>query len=182
MRCNETTRKRLASWFGQWAKPLRQHLALRGRLLPADADDVAQEVFLRLLRYERSELVSHPQAYLFKIAANVLAEWSTRARWKQPHASEWLGDLTDERDPAHEFARTDEHSTMRSAIAGLPGRAREILRLHYEEGLTHESIARQLGITRRIVKRDLIRAYAELRASIGAPTAAAASAVSRSTA
>ncbi|MEZ5531436.1 MAG: sigma-70 family RNA polymerase sigma factor [Steroidobacteraceae bacterium] len=180
MRCNETTRSRLAAWFGHWAKPLRQHLALRGRLSPADADDVAQEVFLRLLRYERSELVSHPQAYLFKIAANVLSEWSTRARWKQPHASEWLGDLADERDPAHELAQADAHFNLRSAIAALPGRARDILRLHYEEGLTHESIAQRLGVTRRIVNRDLMRAYADLRIAIGGPAATPAAAASRS--
>ena len=43
-------------------------------------DDAAQEVFLRLLRYDRGELVENPQAYLFKVATNVAAEWSIRAR------------------------------------------------------------------------------------------------------
>jgi len=52
-------------------------------------------------------------------------------------------------------------------VEALPPRTREILRMHYEGGLTHEAIAQTLGITRRIVKRDLIRAYAVLRESLG---------------
>lgn len=46
---------------------------------PADFDDVAQEVFLRLLRYDAAQIVEHPQAYLFKMASNVAAEWSIRS-------------------------------------------------------------------------------------------------------
>ncbi|MGD9598275.1 MAG: RNA polymerase sigma factor [Steroidobacteraceae bacterium] len=162
----EAVRKRLADWYGQWVRPLRRHLVLRSRLSSADVDDVAQEVFLRLLRYERAELVTHPQAYLFKIAGNVLAEWSTRANWQRPHASEWLTQLRDESDPEHECAREAEQAVIRRAVGALPPRTREILRMHYDEGLTHEAIARQLGVTRRIVKRDLIRAYAGLRGSL----------------
>ena len=104
----DTARQRLAEWFLQWRTPLVRHLAARARLSPADVDDLAQEVSLRMLRYERTDLVAHPQAYLFKIAANVLAEWSTRASWRKPHAQEWLAQLTDERDPAQECAREDE--------------------------------------------------------------------------
>lgn len=163
---NDITRQQLTHWFRTWLAPMRRHLVVRGRLPPADVDDIAQEVFLRLLRFERTELVTHPQAYLFKIAANVLAERSARASWRQPHASEWLAQLTDDRDPEQECAREEEHSEIRNAVAALPPRARTILRMHYEENLTYETIAQRLNITRRIVKRDLIRAYADLRAAI----------------
>jgi RNA polymerase sigma factor (sigma-70 family) len=164
----EPPRQRLADWFHQWRTPLRRYLVARARLSSADADDLAQEVFLRMLRYERAELVTHPQAYLFRIAANVLAEWSTRASRRQPHASDWLAQLVDERDPQYECASEDESLELARAIGSLPPRAREILRLHYQEGLTHEVIAQRLNTTRRIVKRDLIRAYAELRGLLGA--------------
>lgn len=171
----DIARQRLADWFRQWRAPLLRYLAARTRLSSADADDLAQEVFLRMLRYERAELVTHPQAYLFKIAANVLAEWSTRASWRQPHAQEWLAQLADERDTEHECTCEDEQLELRRAIGMLPPRAREILRMHYEEGLTHEVIAGRLNTTRRIVKRDLIRAYADLRGTLGVPAAHALS-------
>ncbi len=49
-----------------------------GAVSGADVNDVAQEVFLRLLRYDRAELIEYPQAYLFKMAANVANEWAIR--------------------------------------------------------------------------------------------------------
>ncbi|MBK7249508.1 MAG: sigma-70 family RNA polymerase sigma factor [Gammaproteobacteria bacterium] len=163
---NDITRQQLTHWFRTWLAPMRRHLSVRGRVPLADADDIAQEVFLRLLRFERTELVTHPQAYLFRIAANVLAERSVRASSRQPHAAEWLAQLTDDRNPEEECVRDEEQSGIRTAVAALPPRARTILRMHYEENLTHEAIAQRLNITRRMVKRDLIWAYADLRAAI----------------
>ncbi len=46
----------------------------KGGARSGDLDDIAQEVFLRLLRYERTEQAEHPQAYLFTIASNVAAD------------------------------------------------------------------------------------------------------------
>jgi DNA-directed RNA polymerase specialized sigma24 family protein len=62
-------KRRLTDWFHQWRVPLRRFLVGRRGVPAADVDDVAQEVFLRLVRYEKTELVDHPQAYLYKVAA-----------------------------------------------------------------------------------------------------------------
>lgn len=163
---NRISQDRLTDWFRQWRNPLRRFLSLRRSNSSADLDDIAQEVFLRMLRYDRSELVANPQAYLFKIAANVSAEWSTRANRRQPHSEEWLAALVDDGDPQSDCEREAQEHDLKRAIEALPPRAREILRLHYGEGLTHEIIAKRLGVTRRIVKRDLISAYADLRDSL----------------
>ena len=40
---------------------------------------------------------------------------------------------------------------------------REVLRLHYGEGLKHAAIADRIGVTRRVVKREIIEAYVRLR-------------------
>src|SRR3954447_19342316 len=84
------TKRRLTDWFHQWRTPLRRFLAGRAGVRAADVEDVAQEVFLRLMRYEKAELVDHPQAYLYKVAANVATEWSIRARNRLPHDQKWL--------------------------------------------------------------------------------------------
>lgn len=132
----------------------------------ADIDDIAQEVFLRVLRYDRAELVEHPQAYLFKIATNVSAEWALRSSQRLPHDSAWLDELVDGLSPETELERESAGEHLRQAIDGLPVRAREILRLHFGEGLTHPQIASKLGVTRKIVKRDMARAYAALRINL----------------
>jgi DNA-directed RNA polymerase specialized sigma24 family protein len=79
---------KLGNWFREWRLPLRRFLARQRAGCAADIDDIAQEVFLRLLRYDRSELIDYPQAYLFKIASNVSAEWAMRSSRRMPHHSE----------------------------------------------------------------------------------------------
>src|SRR5687768_14022872 len=99
-----------APWtVGAQTLPLLDQATIRaplmaGAVCAADLDDVAQEVFLRLMRYPRSELVEHPQAYLFRMAANVAAERALRARHSRPHESEWLDDLTADDRPQDNVA------------------------------------------------------------------------------
>lgn len=76
---------KVGSWFRDWQRPLRQFLARRRAGCAADIDDIAQEMFLRVLRYDRSDLIDYPQAYLFKIASNVSAEWAMRSNRRMPH-------------------------------------------------------------------------------------------------
>lgn len=160
------SRDSLSDWFRQWRSPLRRFLSLRGRYGSADLDDIAQEVFLRMLRSDRQTMVMNPQAYLFKIAANVSVEWSTRASSRLPHSHEWLETLPNEGCPEDDYEREAMEHDLNCAVETLPSRTRAILRMHYRDGLTHDEIASQLATTRRVVKRDLIHAYADLRAAL----------------
>ncbi len=132
----------------------------------AELDDMAQEVFLRMLRYDREDFVTDPRGYLFKIAANVASEWFMRARQRMPHESVWLEEIVDDTDILQDIERRERDLTLRSALEALPPRMREVLRLHYGEGLKHEAIADRLGVTRRVVKREIIEAYVRLRAAL----------------
>src|SRR5689334_9767467 len=66
-----------ASAFGRYAASLHRFLVRRLRD-PDSADDVAQEVFSRVLRMEHDELVRKPRSYLFGIAFHVVREFSAR--------------------------------------------------------------------------------------------------------
>jgi len=157
---------RLADWFREWQLPLRRFLVRRRAGSTADIDDIAQEVFLRLLRYDRAELIDYPQAYLFKIAANVSADWSMRASRRMLHQSEWLAELVDTLTPERELEREGFDEQLRLALDALPPRWREMLHLHFGGGSTYDEVARRLGVTRKMVKRDLAKAYASLRMSL----------------
>lgn len=159
---------RLVQWFREWRAPLRRFLASHRAVAPADVDDVAQEVFLRMLRYDRSELVNNPQRYLFKMAANVAAEWSMRSNRRRPHASAWLLDLVSESGPDSSLESEADEANLHQALGTLPPRSREVLRLHFAESLNHEQIAARLRVSRRVVKREMIRAYALLRVALHA--------------
>jgi RNA polymerase sigma factor (sigma-70 family) len=158
-------KRRLTSWFQRWRRPLRQWFQVRSTLPDADIDDLAQEVFLRLLRYSDDILIDNPQGYLFRIAANVTNEWCERARHKRPNDESWLEDLqvAPVEEPENDAARNLVHDNVRGAVARLAPRQREVLLLHVADGLTYMQIAERLGLTERIVLRDLSRAYGQLR-------------------
>lgn len=171
--------KQLAEWFRDRRSSLSRFLRVRLSVSAADIDDVAQEVFLRLLRYDRVDLVEHAQAYLFKVAANVTSEWATRSSRRRPHSAEWLVSLVDPADPQAEVDREAHEAVARQALASLPDRPREILRLLHHEMLTHDQIASRLGISSRIVKRDIIRSYAALRDTLSRQAGSDARTVSK---
>jgi RNA polymerase sigma factor (sigma-70 family) len=156
--------ERLAAWFAHWRRPIRYWLSTRSSVPASDVDDLAQEVFLRLLRYGDAT-VDNPQGYLFRIAANVANEWRERARHRQPHDEGWLHELPIEprHEPENIAARRSTTEHVRAAVQALPPRQRQVLLLHVNEGLTYKQIAEQLSLTYRVVLRDLTRAYSQLR-------------------
>lgn len=161
---------RITTWFGRWRRPIRSWFSSRASVPRAEVDDLAQEVFLRLLRYSDDVAVENPQGYLFRIAANVANEWRERARVRQPHDRSWLDQLqidpSEQPDNSVFQSRVNKH--LQNAVNQLPQRQRLVLLLHINEGLTYKQIADRLGVTYRIVLRDLTRAYASLRAQLKA--------------
>ena len=89
-----------------------------------------------------------------------------RSSRRMPHHSEWLTELVDALSPEVEVEREALDERLHAAVNALPPRSREILRLHFAEDVPHEEIARRLGVTRKIVKRDIARAYGALRISL----------------
>ena len=147
---------------------MRRWVSSRSSIQAADLDDVAQEVFLRLLRYSNDAVVEHPQSYLFRIATNVVNEWRERARNSMPHDDTWLADLQIEPDdePESSVEQSLVDGQVRNAVDKLPPRQREVLLLHIRDDLTYKQIAAKLKLTPRVVRRDIARAYAQLRGDL----------------
>lgn len=158
--------RKVISWFRQWGADLRKFLIVRGVAQWNDIDDIAQEVFLRLLRYDRAELIEHPKAYLFRMASNLATEWAIRARSRHPHEAKWLAGLTAEDTPHQAAAQESAQEEVERAINALPPRQRQVLKLHINENLGVAEIAARMGCTGRIVKRDLAKSYARLRGEL----------------
>jgi len=154
---------RLSEWFRQWRLPLRKFLLGRRGVAVSEVDDVAQEVFLRLMRYDKAELVEHPQAYLFKMATNVAAEWSIRARHRHPHESKWLVTLTGTEQPEADLLRSQSADEVERVLKKLSPRQREVMKLYFHEELDYVQIADRLGETVRSVRRHFVKSYERLR-------------------
>jgi RNA polymerase sigma factor (sigma-70 family) len=130
----------------------------------AEAHEVAQEAYVRLLQLEQPGLVSFHRAYLFKIASNLAVD---RLRQRTVHRqatarqifTDWLdAPSTDRRVLAEE----DIHMLQR-ALAELPETTQEVFRRHFFAGETLQVIAAEVALTDRMVRYHLARALAHCR-------------------
>ncbi|GAC1318061.1 MAG: hypothetical protein NVSMB25_06890 [Thermoleophilaceae bacterium] len=62
-----------------------------------------------------------------------------------------------------EYERTDNRTSLEPALAGLPAREQEILRMRFEEGLTQTQIADKVGISQMHVSRLIRRSLDRMR-------------------
>src|SRR5256714_10775174 len=66
-------------------------------------------------------------------------------------------------DVDEEFDRTDDRASLEPALAALPDREQEILRMRFEEGLTQTQIAEKIGISQMHVSRLIRRSLERMR-------------------
>jgi len=128
-----------------------------------DAEDAAQETFLRALRAlptfrEEASL----RTWLFRIALNVCLEWK-RGRTACP-ATVPLQDLSFSAAAPSPEARALSHLGIAEALATLAARPRAILLLKEWEGWSAPEIARALRCTQRRVYHELALAHRTLAA------------------
>lgn len=163
------SRCQLATWYSEWQRPLRRFIGGRHSTPSRDLDDVAQEVFLRLIRYDRAALIQQPQAYLFKMAANVAAEWAIRSRSTSAREFAWLVETLSDGSTDGGVSRLETEEEVARALLTLSPRHRKVLELQFFEGLSHAETAERLGISERIVKRTLAKSYQLLRQNLSRP-------------
>lgn len=157
--------QRIGEWARNWNAGLTRFLRRR---LPQqiDAEDLAQEVYVRLLRIEKLDLIEAPQAYLYRVASNVASEWRMRACHSKPHSADELDTLVAATTPEALLDETDFARQLDAALRGMTPMIRTIIYLKLRDGMSHEEIARHLGITTRMVRRLLTTGYAHLRSTI----------------
>ncbi|MFL6547262.1 MAG: RNA polymerase sigma factor [Povalibacter sp.] len=130
------------------------------------AQDLAQEAYLRLLRVEHSELIRQPRAYLYRIALNLVTEFRLRAR-RDPvtYDSEALAEIAEKigDEPSDEGERAADAEQIELLLEQLPPLYRAIFVLRKRDGLSYPEIAQQLGISVHTVKKYLARAVARCR-------------------
>ncbi|WP_313015302.1 sigma-70 family RNA polymerase sigma factor [Brevundimonas sp.] len=171
--CDETATltRRLSSdaAFAELTRRLRRPLMqffLRRTCSPMDAEEMVQDLFVRLLR--RGDLFSleNVDGYVFEAAANIARDRGRydQARGQGRHID--IGDLSAQsEEPGAEQILDGKQRLKRmlAALDALPPRARTVVILRRFENLTHPQIARRLGISVSAVEKHMVRAMAALR-------------------
>jgi RNA polymerase sigma factor (sigma-70 family) len=132
-----------------------------------DAPDYVQEAFARLARFMRIDRLQQPAAYLQRIATNLIAEQSRRARAKPSdsipieEASVGLAPEQGYRLEADELL-----CAYRSALEALPEKTRIIFLMHRAEDLPYRVIGERLGLSIPTIQYHVARALAAIDAAL----------------
>ncbi|MEO7207814.1 MAG: RNA polymerase sigma factor [Steroidobacteraceae bacterium] len=156
----------VASIAARYGPRLRRFLSLRLRNA-ADVPDLAQEVFLRLLRVQGCESIRSPEAYLFTIASHVIHQHTVR-RASEPVAvdiaevfSELRTSASD--DPSDQVAQGQRLEELERVLTCLPSRVATALVLHRIQGYSVQEVGDKLGVSRETAKKYLARAVEHCR-------------------
>jgi RNA polymerase sigma-70 factor (ECF subfamily) len=126
-----------------------------------DAEDLAHEALVRFLRAADQTQIQTPQAYLRRIATNLLIDRAERGATKITDRSVELADareLAAPDDQHRDLVGREELEHFNEVLRKLKPRTLKIFLLSRVEGYTYKQIARKLGMTVWGVKWHMLRA------------------------
>ena len=130
-----------------------------------DAADGVQEAFKRLIGHNGRTEPRSPDAYLFRIAKNLVTDMLRRqvvlSRYIEPVEPEEQAASCPSADAALDTEKQRE--LIRDAISDLPPRCREVFVLHQLKNLTYHQTAERLNISPNTVKNHYVKALLRLR-------------------
>jgi RNA polymerase sigma factor (sigma-70 family) len=135
-----------------------------------DAEEIAQEAYLRLLRVDGLESdATRARNYLFRTATNLVRDNYRRrtARCEQLHVA--LEDLQLEAEDSALDRIVDSQLAADIVLAilrGISPRPRQAFLLHFGHGVTYEQIAMELGVSKKTVERDVVTTLEICRAKL----------------
>lgn len=137
-----------------------------------DAKDAASEVFVIALRkIESVPFGEGALPWLYTVAANVLRN-SGRSGRRRLRLVEKLSGRTEASTPGPEpvVVRKSEHQELLDALATLPEKDQEVLRLVEWEGLSRDQVADMMFVGRAAIDQRISRAYKKLARTMGVPS------------
>ena len=146
-----------------------------------DAEDLTQEVFMRILRRDETVPVQNPEIYIFRIAANLLRDRARKATTHRAadHASLDAVDadladngkhdpsLIEDRGPERVLLSQEALIEAVRTLGELGDRTRDIFLLFRLENMRHREIAALYGITVSTVEKHIAKAGVHLSRKFG---------------
>lgn len=137
----------------------------------ADAADLAQDVYLRILRVGDFDAIHNPEGYLFTVASNLVKEHAALDRQRAASVDVDALSACDVPTELPDFGVQldgEVHvARLRVVLSQLSPRCRAVLLLQYRHGLSYQEIAERLGVSINTVKKYLKKALLHCRKRMG---------------
>jgi RNA polymerase sigma factor (sigma-70 family) len=160
-----------AELMQRWELPVKSVIA-RIILNASEAEDLAQETFVRLWQHRRRFDPSKAvKPWILGIAINLARN---RLRWWKRRPTVSLEDWTETPastagsgiDSRHHLERQEKAIAIRDAVAALPRDLREAIVLFEYEHMSYAEIAATLDATPKAIENRIARAREKLRVSL----------------
>jgi RNA polymerase sigma factor (sigma-70 family) len=133
----------------------------------SDVPDLAQEVYLRMLRVSDTDAIRNPELYLYTVANNLVKEHAVLDRRQtsgvdvdDTTVQQQLAELPSFDTDLDAARRVDR---LRAVLGQLRPRPRAAVVLHYRHGLSYAEIGERLGVSQHMVKKYLAQSLVHCR-------------------
>ncbi|MEK9822287.1 MAG: sigma-70 family RNA polymerase sigma factor [Gammaproteobacteria bacterium] len=154
------------------ATPLVRYLA---RKVPndEDANDLAQEAFLRMHKFQQSKDLENARAFLYRTANNLVIDQQRRARVHDRYMSaEMLPEHSDEDEdkfaPSAErtVSAKEELDRIYEIVDHMPVKVRRAFLLHRGKDMSYAEIASEMNVSTSMVEKYIIQALKLIRENV----------------
>jgi RNA polymerase sigma-70 factor (ECF subfamily) len=147
--------------------PVLMRAMLRELYVREEANDLVQQTFLQLHRARADfDAGQKLKPWIFTIAMNLKREYFRRKK-RRPERSLDAETMVEPAVGALGAARVEAQRTLARVLHTLPADQREVIELHWFDGLDFPEVAQVVGATLSAVKVRAHRGYVRLRAALG---------------
>jgi len=131
----------------------------------AAAEDIVQEIYLRIAGLSPKTEVHNPAGYLYRLGSNLMldrlrSERRTSIRdheWRDSHhATFGADDVADQPAADDAVAARQRLAAIIALLRDLPEQTQRVFRMHKFDGLSHTEVAARLGISRSAVEKHVM--------------------------
>jgi RNA polymerase sigma-70 factor (ECF subfamily) len=159
----------LDEWYRLYHRDVFSYIGYQVRSRQ-DAEDIAQEVFVRvLLGVDRFQGLSSPKTWILTIARRTVVDWYRKKRLKNLFSLSLAADVASEDQTAYETAeRHAQEAALRESLRQLKQDMRDVVVLRMIQEFSTEETASILGWTSAKTRTTLHRAMKKLQQQLGA--------------
>lgn len=170
MPSDETQALRFAELDRRFRAPIFLYFSRRVAT-PEDAEELTQELFIRLLRRADLDSVDNMEGFVFVTAANLLKDHYrhlSRHGGGKKTSIDNLQIRSSDPNPGQVVEDRDEIGVLIRAIEELPPKCRVVFTMYRFDEVPQTEIARRLGITVSMVEKHIAAAMLALRKTLKA--------------
>jgi RNA polymerase sigma-70 factor (ECF subfamily) len=157
-----TQRNAFEHVFDRYRKALRVFFERR-TACRSEAEDLVQDVFVRLVAQRDPAAIRNPEAFVFTVAANLIRDQYRSQRVRGTVFEDRDGaDVADDSDIERAAGARQELKLAVAALERMPAATRTVFLLHRFEHLSYRAIADRLGLTINQVRGHVARAMTSL--------------------